>query len=295
MTVLDWPGERAHPAGLRAPFVQSLSNICLDLHGDPQAAKLVVFSDGNHHMALEPALQAFLADHPDVIDIFYATTPPRVVVEALHEGGITMGNLTVTARPHVFISPPRVLDALVQRGLMKAHLPLAGSRGNTLIVRKGNPRGIHGIADLMREDVKVFLSNPLTETVSYATYAATLRAMAQRLGLTADFLDAKPHPRVVHGESIHHREAPQAVADGRADAAVVFYHLALRYTRIFPGIFELMPLTPEGENDPGQERSRVHIGLVGDGGAWGARLLEFMTGKRVAAIYRHHGLVPVED
>jgi hypothetical protein len=37
----------------------------------------------------------------------------------------------------------------------------------------------------------------------------------------------------VWGQRIHHREAPEALADGQADAAIVYFHLALRYTGIF--------------------------------------------------------------
>lgn len=96
MTTLDWPREAAgstSPDGAR--LVQAASNICLDLHGDPQQARLHVFSDGNHHMALAEALRTFLAHHPQVGDVFYATTPPRVVVEALKAGSVHIGNLTV--------------------------------------------------------------------------------------------------------------------------------------------------------------------------------------------------------
>jgi hypothetical protein len=294
MTILEWPDEQARAPG--APltrFAQPLSNLCLDLHGDPLAAKLVVFSDGNHHMALHEALRDFLAANTRIGDIFYATTPPRVVGEALANGGFALGNLLIAVKPHVFISPPKVLDDLVARGAMTSHQPLAASRGNVLLVRKHNPRAIHGITDLARADVKVFLSNPVTEAVSYNTYRLTLQRMAQRLGLALDILDGRPHPRVIYGESIHHREAPQAVADGRADAAVVFHHLALRYTRIFPDLFEMAQLMPQGENDPAQELSRVHIGVVGDGGTHGARLTEFMLGSQVAGIYQHHGLTPL--
>ncbi len=289
---LIWPEERAGDAGGLAAFAQPESNLCLDLHGDPGRAGLVVFSDGNHHMALQQALAAFINDHPAVGDIFYATTPPRVVVEALVSGGIALGNLSLRVQPHVFISPPAVLDALVAQRHMVTHTPLAGSRGNVLLVRRGNPKDIRGIADLARADVRVFLSNPQTEKVSYSVYVNTLRAIGGRLGITIDFLEGKPHPRVVYGDSIHHREAPQAVADGRADAAVVFYHLALRYTRIFPELFESLSLSAQGEDDPGQDKSRVHLGVIGDGGAWGGRLVGFMLGARVADIYRHHGLVP---
>jgi len=294
MAMLAWPEERAVADVRAATFSQPRSNVCLDFHGDPCAARLVVFSDGNHHMALADALREFIGMHPDVVDIFYATIPPRAVVEALAAGGVAVGNLVLTVKPHVFISPPGVLDRLVAEGWMESHASLAGSRGNVLLVRKGNPLGIDGIAALARDDVRIFLSNPLTESVSHSTYVATLRSISERLEIVLDFLDGKPHPRVIYGDCIHHREAPQAVADGAADVALVFHHLALRYTRIFPGLFDLVTLTEAGEDDPGQVRSAVHIGEVGNGGTWGTRFVAFMRGQKVAKIYRHHGLVPVD-
>ena len=291
MAFLNWPGEYADvPRAGTAAFMQPASNICLDLHGDPQRARLQVFSDGNHHMALEQALREFLAAHPRAADVFYVTTPPRVVVEALQAGLIRIGNLTLTVSPHVFISPPEVLEKLAAEGRVRAHRAYARNLGSALLVTKANPKRIAGIADLARADVRVFLSNPVTEAVSYQAYARTLRAVASREGVELDFLDAAgAHPRVVHGEAIHHREAPQCVADGRADVAVVYHHLALRYTRIFPDIFAMLPLGRGAGSDSAHVVNDLHIGLVGDGGAWGARLVEFMTGARVAAIYAGHG------
>ncbi len=290
---LNWPYEGSAPADADAGrFSQPASNICLYFHGDARAAQLVVFSDGNHHMALAEALALFRARQPRVKDIFYATTPPRVIVEALKSGRVVMGNLTLSIAPHVFISPAPVLERLRADGYVREHAPFVTSRGSVLLVRKGNPKRIAGAADLTRAEVRIFLSNPATETVSYEAYAATLRRIAARDGLDFGFLDAAAcaSTRVVYGDCIHHREAPQCVADGRADVAVVFFHLALRYTRIFPDLFGMVALT--ADDDPAQFISAIHIGLVGDGGKWGARLLEFLTGEEVAAVYRHHGLIP---
>ena len=297
MSALEWPYEGARPLSPNGGrLAQAGSNVCLDLHGDPRAARLVVFSDGNHHMALEEALQAFLAGHPPVSDIFYATTPPRVIAEALKAGSVRVGNLAIAVTPHVFISPAQVLDRLVADGHMRSHRPFARSRGSALLVRKGNPKGVHGIADLERRDVRVFLSNPVTETVSYETYAETLRKVAARERIRLDFLESgSKSERVVHGESIHHREAPQCVADGKADVAVVFHHLALRYVRIFPDVFEMLPLGRGAGSDPDHVTNTVHIGLVGNGGEWGAPLVEFMLGPRVAEIYGMHGLFAVSS
>ena len=164
MITLNWPRESAREIdGNR--FVQSGSNICLDLHGDPVAARLTVFSDGNHHTALEQALQMFITDHPESVDIFYATPPPRVLVEALTAGAIVLGNLRIAATPHVFISPPQVLDGLVAQGALRQHAPFVVSRGNVLLVRHGNPRNIRGIADLVRPEEAQYQCKPQSAPV----------------------------------------------------------------------------------------------------------------------------------
>ncbi len=290
---LDWPYEGAAPPDVNVPrFSQAASNICLDFHGDPRSAQLVVFSDGNHHMALAESLELFRSRHPAVSDIFYVTTPPRVIVEALKSGALLLGNLKLSVAPHVFISPAPVVERLREDGYLRAHRAFMKSRGSVLLVRKGNPKRVTGIADLMRDGVRIFLSNPLTETASYDVYATTLRRIAARDGLDFRFLEAAPgsSPRVVYGDCIHHREAPQSLADDRADVAVLFYHLALRYTRIFPDLFEMVALT--ADDDPAQVISTVHIGAVGDGGEWGARLVDFLLSSDVAMTYRHHGLTP---
>ncbi|MEK6551633.1 MAG: substrate-binding domain-containing protein [Pseudomonadota bacterium] len=290
---LDWPREWARDRSDRPVWFHAGSNLSLDFHGDPAAARLAVFSDGNHHMALAEALQAFLAGQPAVRDIFYATTPPAVLVQALTAGGFSLGNLFLSVRPHVFISPAPVLDALVATGQVAEHVPFMRSRGNVMLVRAGNPLGIASARDLARPEVRLFLSNPQTEKASYEVYAETLARFARAFGVSFDFL-AGPAARIVYGERIHHREAPQALHDDRADAAVLYYHLALRYTRIFPGCFEIVALDGEGKAEPATRTDNIvtayHLGLVGDGGEWGARLRDFLMTDTVTAVYRRHGL-----
>jgi hypothetical protein len=286
--MLNWPEERAAEADLAPAWYQAGSNLCLDFHGDPGAA-LVVYSDGNHHMALRECLAVFARRHPEAGEPFYATTPPSVLLVLLDAGRLRLGNLVIAARPHVFISPPQILDQVVAKGAMAAHVPFARSRGNVLLVRGGNPAGIRSLADLNRPDVWLFLPNPEREAVSYKVYRETLAGLARRQGVALDVL--ANGGRVVHGERIHLREAPEAVAAGRADAALVYYHLALRYTRVFPEYFEFVSLDGTPENpSPENVITRLHAGLIGDGGAYGHALLDFLLGREAAAIYAHHGL-----
>jgi len=55
--VLDWPSETVLAEDKIEQWHQPVSNRVLDFHGDPIKANLVVFSDGNHHMALLQSLQ----------------------------------------------------------------------------------------------------------------------------------------------------------------------------------------------------------------------------------------------
>ena len=114
-----------------------------------------------------------------------------------------------------------------------------------MLVRKNNPKNIYTISDLLRTDVQLTISNPVTETASYDVYKQTLLNVAQEQGLDvtafADLI-AKDSTRVIFGESIHHREVPQTIFSGAADVAIVYYHLALRYSRIFPNDFEMVEI-----------------------------------------------------
>lgn len=286
---LKWPVESSHGDALSGfRWQQAGSNICLDLHGNPLTAKLVVFSDGNHHMALEACCQAFRQNNPEVEDIFYATTPPKVILQSTLQGGVVLGNLHLNIQPHVFISPENILDNLVNAGLMKSHQAFAKSRGNVLLVKKGNPKKIHTITDLLRDDVRLTMSNPTTEAASYSVYKETLLNIAIEQGLdVAAFtqLIDEDSSRVVFGESIHHREVPQTIFSGHADAAIIYSHLALRYTRIFPDDFEIIEL-----DSSANICTDYHIGLINDGGKWGQAFHQFMFSDQAATLYQQHGL-----
>lgn len=291
---LQWPSETVVDGAPSEVWSQPSSNIVLDFHGDPLKAQLVVFSDGNHHMALLPALKAFRQAHPGVGDIFYATTPPAPILSLLKAGTLRLGNLSLSIRPHLFISPPHVMDRLQVEGYVTSHQLLARNRGSVLLIRGGNPKAIRGVEDLMREDVKLFISNPDTESVSYRGYRQTLEGMAGRLGVDQDtFCDSVFGSTVVWGQRIHHREAPESIAAGQADAAIVYYHLALRYARIFPDLFDFIPLggTQSAPSPPSENLiAAIHMGLVGDGGDCGAAAMDFLQGPVVADIYARHGL-----
>ena len=295
---LPWPQEAANKLHVAADFRATESNIVLDLHGDPLRAGLAVFSDGNHHMALEECLAAFLERTPEAVDVFYATTPPRVLLEALQAGALRTGNLVLSVRPHVFIGPEDVLGQLVADGAMATHAPFAQSRGNVLLIRRGTPKNIVGLADLLRPDVRLALSNPVTEAASHRVYRDTILGLAEAESQDLErYRERLDDCGFVASALVHHREIPQMLADDVADVAVIYFHLALRYARIFGDVFEIVPLSAlagdVGATDANR-LTRYHVGLIGDGGRFGPALCDFMTGPEAAAIYDRHGLAAAD-
>jgi len=286
---LSWPIEAAQTdSGNSFAWNQAGSNICLDFHGDPITAKLVVFSDGNHHMALQACCQSFVKSNPEVQDIFYATTPPKVILESTLQDGLRLGNLKLNIQPHVFISPENILDILLEKKLITSHKVFARSLRNVLLVKKGNPKNIVSISDLLRDDVTLTISNPKTEKASYGVYKKTLLETAQEQGLDEKAFSAlisENSNRVIFGQSIHHREVPQTIYTGAADVAVVYYHLALRYTRIFPNDFALIEIKTDTN-----VCTDYHISLFNKGGEWGQAFLNFMQSEEASKIYAEHGL-----
>ena len=242
MKALPWPPEAArYPGDDVRPFMAPGSNIALDFHGDPATAGLAVFSDGNHHMALEAALQAFVAENPEVGDVFYTTTPPAPLVDALRGDGLLLGNLRISRKPDVFISPTNILESLADAGLVTRHVPFAESRGNVLLVRKGNPKSIRTVADLLSDEVTLTCSNPVNERASFEVYEEAMRCLARNSGVDEEPLIDKltnAGPRTVHSQVFHHRGVPTLIGSGPADAAIIYYPLALRYTRSLPEHWE---------------------------------------------------------
>jgi molybdenum ABC transporter molybdate-binding protein len=80
--------------------------------------------------------------------------------------GTLLGQLRVAKQGDIFIAADdgSVADAR-KAELIREVLPLAKQKP-VIAVRAGNPKSIHGIADLLREDVKVALANPDAASIS---------------------------------------------------------------------------------------------------------------------------------
>ncbi len=295
---MSWPPEAVAKHADDFQWRDRGSNCALDFHGDPFQARLTVLSDGNHHMALEQALTAFAQQSDEVDEIFYVTLPPGVLQPILEQQSLRLGNLRLSILPQILIGPQGWLERLAEAGQCRAPRPFARSLGNSLLVRRGNPLQIKGVADLYRDDVRLFVSNPVREKASHSIYRETLAALAEAEGLEPSLLLERLErglDGIVHGEHVHHREAPAAVHSKEADVAVLYDHLALRFERIFPDTFERIPLPGAGADpvDPAQKTTTYGIArAAGSEDSVADALCDHFRSSETMETYEFHGLAP---
>src|SRR5258706_6789964 len=123
---LAWPPELPNPALPGASlYVSDKSNVVLDFHGSVQDPDLVIFMAGNQYPVFPDLIAAFrdwLATQPahrgvKAERIFYATTPPGRLIDAMQSGQLLLGNFWLEVRadklcPVAFHTGPRTVQVL---------------------------------------------------------------------------------------------------------------------------------------------------------------------------------------
>src|SRR5262245_12441303 len=184
----------------------------------------------------------------DLDNIVVVTVPQPVVVQMIRTGGIALGNLTLDVSrksgfyPDIVMGGPDPLRQLRKMGMIERQARFfSKNRGLALLVRKGNPLGIHGLTDVARTGARIALPDAVEEAGSRARYLAAVDELIGKPAANALFA-----AEVVHFPGrigIVHRDFPEMVARGYADVALTQYHLISYWTRIFPNHFELIPIT----------------------------------------------------
>ena len=235
--------------------------------GTPQT--LVIFTEGNHLMVLLSddivgAFPSWAKSQPqysdlDVDNIVVVTLPQPVVVQMIRTGGIALGNLSLDVSrksgfyPDIVMGGPDPLRELRKLGVIEPQARFfSKNRGPALLVRKGNPLGIHGLTDVTRTGARIALPDAVGEPGARARYRAAIDALLGKSAADAVFAaEVVDFPGRL---GIVHRDFPEMVARGYADVALTQYHLISYWARIFPDHFELVPVS-------GGERFFVKIAL----------------------------------
>jgi len=253
---LVWPLVAKPQSGIRS--FDGHTNTVPDIVGRiGTPPSLVIFTEGNHLMVLLSddivgAFPAWARSQPQYADldlgnIVVVTLPQPIVIQMIRTGAIALGNLTleVTRKsglfPDVAMAGPEPLRELRKLGAIEPQARFfSRNRGPALLVRKGNPLGIHGLADIARTGARFAVASEV-EAGSRARYRAALDGLIGKAA--ADAVFAAETPDFPGRLGIVHRDLPEMVARGYADVAFTQYHLISYWTRIFPNHFELVPVS----------------------------------------------------
>ena len=308
--LLAWPPDRevTHP-----DLSDPTSNTLYDFHAHLSDCDLAFSTEGNYHPALRELWPLFLAQFKDrpLANWFYTTSPP-VPLDQITRHGVQIGNLLATCKPSLVVATSRVIEKLAKAGQTEGPAyPLYQDRGAVILVKKGNPKQIHTVWDLGRDGVRLVTPNPVLEPGAFGNYLGTIYGIAANDKQppsgwrAADLInrifngDSRDPYKWLAGPRIHHRDLPWSVAYGRADAAVIYYHLGLYTKQTFPDLFDLVPLG--GTCDAPQPLPGTIIGtrlatrIQGD---WSPRqqearekLLASLLSEEFTVILTKHGLV----
>ena len=198
-----------------------------DFHGSPMDPLLVLYVGGNYFFAMAPLVQAFEALHPGFKGrIYWETIPPGLLVKQMEAGGtITVGNMTWTVQADAYFAGLGAVHRLIDRGVLVGPAVPYVTNTLTIMVRKGNPAGIRGLADLARPDLRLAMPNPEFEGV-----AEQIRASLAKVGgeaLAEAVYGAKVRDGTTVLTTMHHRQTPVFLMQGRAQAGVTWKSEAL--------------------------------------------------------------------
>jgi len=307
---LDWPtdGELLEPS-----LSEPTANLINDLHAEMSECDMVLTTSGNYHMALKELWNLYLKKFPagDPLKNWYYTTSPPIAKQQIAHSLVQFGNVRLSCRPQIAVGPQPLINSLAEAKYADGDaVAIIKSRGNVLLVKKGNPKNIRTIWDLGKDGIRIVTPNPSFEAGSFRLYAESIYAIAKHdsnppLNMTAENLfntifngASGDSMKWLSGKRIHHREIPWSIAYGKADVAVIFYHLALHAVRTFPDIFEIIALggTPtEPKPLPGNQTETLFaIRIKGD---WSAKqckameiLMEAFQSDEFTTILKTHGL-----
>ena len=268
---LKWPREGGMDQIPDRPFdypdLTGQANILDDWHMQTSADDwdLLVSTSGNFYRFLNVFFrQTYLPANPAVEtgQWGYSTSPPVSIAQLENDGRLTFGNMEIRGLPMVVMGPKSIMNAVKNGGYNDGEpKKILSNFGNVLLVRKGNPKNIEEIWDLGRENIRVVTSNPDTESGSFNNYSTSIFHIAFREveAETNDINEAnrqatrlynqifnpnnnQRRQKWVVGDRIHHRDLPQALANGEADVGIIFYHLAQTAIEAHPDLFEIIPL-----------------------------------------------------
>lgn len=205
-----------------------------DLHGDVTNPQLVIYFAGNQYMMVEDLVNGFKKAYPQYKRVFYVTLPPGILIESIekHQGRFAIGNLTFSYHPDIVTRGKGGMEKLQQQKHWFSKMENYAGNTLALMVAKGNPKHITGLADLARSDVRISMPNPQWEGIATPIQKAYVEAGGNALKTT--IMDTKKDAGETYLTHIHHRQTPMRIMAGLSDVGPVWVTEAEYQSHRFP-------------------------------------------------------------
>ena len=151
------------------------------------------------------------------------TLPPGLLLQAIQKGGWAYEGKTYPGLPDVYASVNLGhLKTLKKAGLMDSYAIYLHNE-MVLMVAQGNPKGIKGIKDVARADVRTSMPNPVSEGIMrfYGRKVLERHGLWNHVSAGKECASCQTTPNNWF-TSVHHRETPERILDGRSDTGIVW-------------------------------------------------------------------------
>ena len=263
-----------------------------DLQGleNAENADLVIFMAGNQFMAMPDLMDAFRSRHPAIRNIFYETLPPKIELRQILAGGAVFRGRIIATPPDVYTAvSPKPVDALAAAGLVDpAQCFVYLHNRIALMVARGNPCGIASVSDLGQTGLIISQPNPRYEDI--AEHILRMYRQAGGEALVERIMVAKQQTGETRLTTVHHRETPKRLMEGRADVGPVWA------TEVEHALREDLPLEGIAVGRDLDQRGEVRYVAcpvrTGRNPDHARAFLEFLRSDAARRIYTDFGFTP---
>jgi len=256
-------------------------------------AGLILWLAGNQFFAMDDVVGAFQKQYRGVA-VGIITLPPGLLLRAIQTGGWTYGGRTYPGLPDVYASVNLDhLKALKKAGLMDTYSTYLHNEME-LMVAQGNPKRITGIKDLVRPDVRTSLPNPVSEGIMrfYGRKVLERHGLWNQIAAGKECASCQTTPNNWF-TSVHHRETPERIQDGRSDTGIVWVTETMEAKRDGARV-DSVRLPPE---DSLVNEVSYAIGSLTNSGrkAMADRYVRFLATPEAKQAYSKYGFVNASD
>ena len=195
-----------------------------DLHGleNIARAELIIFMAGNQFMVMPELLAAFRQNHPRVGPIYYETLPPKMELRQILAGRAIFRERPIEALADVYTSVSwEGVATLAENGMVDQEACFVYLHNRiALMISDGNPQGIEGVTDLARDGLRI--SQPSVTHEDIAEHILSMYRLAGGRNLVHRIMEEKRDCGETFITTVHHRETPERILQGRADVGPVW-------------------------------------------------------------------------